>query len=241
MGKKTINFFSQVEGVADSFPILKAKDAIPSWVNDAKKDFLIAQESLNRGFQHITRCPGIFHLFNTGYIVPMWFDLEVSRDQWTVADPSINEFLGKEPMGLQLGEGIAKNIPKRPWSWPDIVKINTPWHVMAPKDVKFLMIPLPYTPFFDFEACLGILDPAYSTEINIQGYLNAPSTFIKAGTPIAQLIPLTEKHYDVIVRDQNENDKLWLKKRKYLNFFSFQYPRHLIKKLYNKHVRDHFQ
>ena len=43
MGKKTINFFSQVEGVADSFPILKAKDAIPSWVNDARKDFLMAQ------------------------------------------------------------------------------------------------------------------------------------------------------------------------------------------------------
>ena len=58
-----------------------------------------------------------------------------------------------------INDGIAKNIPKRPWSWPDIVKINTPWHVMAPKDVKFLIIPLPYTPFFDFEACLGILDP----------------------------------------------------------------------------------
>ncbi len=236
-----IKFFSQVEGVADSFPILKAKDAIPSWVNDARRDFLKAQESEERGFQHITRCPGIFNLFTTGYIVPMWFDLELSDEKWSVADFAVNQFLDKESISLQHGNGIGKNIPKRPWSWPDILKINTPWHVMAPKDVKFLIIPLPYTPFFDFEACSGILDPAYSSEINIQGYLNAPSTFIRAGTPIAQMIPLTEKHYDVIVRDQNESDKLWLKKRKYLNYFSFHYPRHLIKKLYNKHVRDHFQ
>ncbi len=239
MGKKTIEFFSSIQGVAEAFPISVAKENLPSWVNDARKDFLVAQKTQERGFQHIARCPGIFHLFNTGYIISMWFDLEITGSRITIPDKQINELLNKECFGTQYGNGIAKHIPKRPWSSKDILKINTPWHVMAPNDIKFLMIPIPYTDFFDFESCIGILDPGYSTEINVQGYLNKPNTFIKAGTPIAQLIPLTEKHYDVIVRDQNNSDKIWLNKRKYLNFFSFQYPRNLLKKIYNNHVRDY--
>jgi len=240
MGKNAIEFFSSVEGLAESFPIQPAKEFTPSWVNEARKDFLISQKNEKTSFQHITRCPGIFHLFTTGYIVPMWHDLEISREKWSVPDRSINEFLGKDTVSLQLGDKIGKHLPKRPWSWPDIVKVNTPWHVMAPKGVKFLMVPISYTEFIDFECCIGILDPGYSTEVNIQGYWNYPNgtTFIKAGTPIAHLIPLTEKSYDVIVRDQTKNDKLWLKKRKYLNYFSFQYPRHIIKRLYENHVRN---
>ena len=152
MGKKTIEFFSSIQGVAEAFPISVAKENLPSWVNDARKDFLVAQKTQERGFQHIARCPGIFHLFNIGYIISMWFDLEITGSRITIPDKQINELLNKECFGTQYGNGIAKHIPKRPWSSKDILKINTPWHVMAPKDVKFLMIPIPYTDFFDFES-----------------------------------------------------------------------------------------
>jgi len=59
---------------------------------------------------------------------------------------------------------------------------------------------------------------------------------MKAGTPIAQLIPLSEKTYDFVVRDKNEKDEQWLQKFKYFNNMAFQYARNLIKKAYNKHV-----
>ena len=41
MAKKTIEFFSSIEGVAETFPIRLAKEVIPSWVNEARKDFLV--------------------------------------------------------------------------------------------------------------------------------------------------------------------------------------------------------
>jgi len=234
VGKNTIEFFSSVEGVAESFPIQSAKDVIPSWVSKARQDYIELQETQQRGFLHITKCPGIFHLFTTGYILPMWFDLEFRENGWAVADETMNDFLGML-IESHSADGIAKHIPKRPWSWPDIVKINTPWHCIAPKGVRFLVIPIPYTDFFDFEGCSGIYDPSYTTEINVQGYLNNPEgTIMKAGTPLVQIIPLTEKNYDMVVRDKNSKDEIWLKKRKYLNSFSFDYPRHLIKKIYNR-------
>ena len=37
MGKKTIEFFSSIEGVTEAFPIQQAKEVIPPWVNDARK------------------------------------------------------------------------------------------------------------------------------------------------------------------------------------------------------------
>jgi hypothetical protein len=238
MAKKTIEFFSSIEGVAETFPIRLAKEVIPSWVNEARKDFLVEQKNAEIGFQHITRCPGIFHLFTTGYIISAWHDIEIVGEKVTVPDTMVNTLLGKNTIGVQGSEGIAKHIPKRPWSHPSILKVNTPWHVLAPKGVKFLMIPVPYTDYLDFESCMGILDPGYSSEINVQGYWNKKigSAIIKAGTPIAQLIPLTEKSYNFVVRDKNKKDEQWLQKRNYLNFFSFQFARTLVKNAYIRHV-----
>ena len=59
---------------------------------------------------------------------------------------------------------------------------------------------------------------------------------MKAGTPIAQLIPLTEKTYDFIVRDKNEKDEQWIRKFKYFNYMAFQFARNLIKNAYTKHI-----
>ena len=75
-----------------------------------------------------------------------------------------------------------------------------------------------------------------SSELNIQMYWNKMSgkRIVKAGTPLAQLIPLTEKEYSFEVRDKNENDTKWLKKRKYLNAYSFIFNRNKAKEAYHR-------
>ena len=243
MAKKTIEFFSSIEGVAETFPIRPAREVFPPWVNEARKDFFVQQKNQGNALQHhITRCPGIFHLFATGYIVSAWHDLEIEGSaegfKYNLPDKMVNTLLGKDTVGAQGADDVAKHIPKRPWSMPSILKLNTPWHILAPKGLKFLVIPIPYTDYLDFESCIGILDPGYSSEINIQGYWNKTigSATMKAGTPIAQLIPLTEKTYDFVVRDKNEKDEQWLRKFKYFNYMAFQYARNLIKNAYTKHV-----
>ena len=238
---KKIEFFSSVPGLAETFPIRPAREVLPNWVHVARADYLKQKDKREI---HIFKCPGIFELFGTGYILPAWHDFEIESTEIgfrvTIPDGSLNDILGKETLQSQHSDGVAKFLPKRPWSVASILKINTPWQVLAPKGLKFLMIPLPYTDDFRFESCSGILDPGISSELNVQGYWNVPmgKQVIKAGTPLVQIIPMTEKTYDYIVRDKNASDELWMAKRKYLNFFAFMFNRPKIKEAYERHVNQ---
>lgn len=236
---KNIEFFSMIDGVAESFPIKKTQEVLPKWVYNAKADYMKSDKK----DMHLYKCPGIFDMFTTGYVVTNWLDIEIKTNDVgfsvTIPDPTIQELLGKDIVQSQNHDGIAKFIPKRPWSVKSILKINTPWHVIVPKNVKLLMIPLPYPDTFEFESCIGMLDPSISSEINIQGYWNVVnnSHILKAGTPLCHLIPITEENLNLIVRDKNEKDNFWLKKRKYLNYFSFILNRQKVKESYVGHFK----
>jgi hypothetical protein len=192
----------------------------------------------------IIRCPGVVDVLTTGYVITAWHDIEVAteaqRINVTIPDEKLTAMLGKDSVQIQTPEGIAKHIPKRPWSQKAILKINTPWNVIAPNGVKFMMIPLPYTESFEFESNIGILDPGYSTELNVQGYINAPvgaTMLIKAGTPLAQLVPMSSEQYEFVCRDMTESDNKWNAKRTFLNNFSFIFQRNTVKDAYEKHNR----
>lgn len=228
-----------IDGVAESFPIKKTQEVLPKWVYNAKADYMKSDKK----DMHLYKCPGIFDMFTTGYVVTNWLDIEIKTNDVgfsvTIPDPTIQELLGKDIVQSQNHDNIAKFIPKRPWSVKSILKINTPWHVIVPKNVKLLMIPLPYPDTFEFESCIGMLDPSISSEINIQGYWNVinNSHILKAGTPLCYLIPITEENLNLIVRDKNEKDNLWLKKKKYLNYFSFILNRQKVKESYVRHFK----
>jgi len=231
-----IEFFSSVIGVADTFPILESKKNLPSWMSDARRDF---SEKQNKRDLTITKCPGIVEALTKGFLVTSWHDIDVvsTDNDLNAGSPSeqLNDMLGNPTLQIQSGDGIGKFLPRRPWSNKNILKINTPWHIKS--NVKFLMIPVPYTTMFEFESCVGVLDPAISSEINVQGYVNGRGTFtIKAGQPICQLIPLTEEQYDFVVRDMNEEDQIWLKKRTYLNNSGFSLNKSALRAAYGKFI-----
>lgn len=233
-----IEFFSSISGVADLYPIKASSDIIPKWLNAVKDDFL---REKHRRQQHLYKCPGIMDILTTGYIITTWHDILVETDgtrmKLIIPSVELKNALGKEPTEEHPPDGIASYFPKRPWSIDSLFKLNTPWHVVAPKNIKFLMTSLPYHDCSGFECVPGILDPKLSTELNIQGYWNITtpgSYFIEAGTPIAHLIPLSEKTFDFEVRDANDKDKKWLEKRKYFLYFSFIFNRTKAKSVYSK-------
>lgn len=230
-----IEFFSTIIGLSETFPIIKAKEYIPKWADNAKNEFLSLED---KDRSHIAMCPGIFDSFKTGYIVKAWCDFEIhAYDKLEAFIPSqeLEDLLGKPVLQIQSGDGLGKLLPKRPWSNKDILKVNTPWHIKS--DLKFLMIPLPYSDEFGFESTIGILDPSISSEINIQAYINGTGVLkIRAGDPICQLIPLTKDTEKLIVRDANKKDLEYIEKRKYVNNFGFRLNRNFIRNLYKKFV-----
>lgn len=219
-----IEFFSNVEGVADLYPIYEAKQYKPQWIKTA----IDHHKSIKQGEQSILRCPGIFDVMKRGFIVPMWYDVKITTDPaktgfaWEIASSEFQRMTEMEVITTH-GNGILQNLPQRNDRLREIVKINVPWHVKSP--VPLMFMPIPYTDDFDFESTIGLLEPWKSDELNAQLYWRKleGTRLLKAGTPLYQLIPLTNEDVEFEVRDANEDDKKWLKKKHYWQLSTFDY------------------
>lgn len=231
---KNIEFFSSVQGVAETFPVIPASEFQPKWFQKAKEDFKNTEHKLE---PHVALCPGIVDIIKEGFIVTAWFDFMIMSDEnlQGMYSPDVEKILGKKGLQIQDGDGVGRFLPRLPWRNKDIVKINTPWHIKA--DCKFLMLPLPYSDSPELESSMGILDPSISNVINVQSFVNGKGELhIKAGTPLCQLIPLTEENYKLIVRDANDDDKKFLEKNKYVSYFGFRLNRMSFRNLYKKFI-----
>lgn len=235
---RKIEFYSDVYGLVDTVPILKPVDCLPKWVSTVRADY----KQSDKEKPHLYRCPGIFDLFNYGYIVPAWHDITLNTDGeqygWEIPSKELlNYKLNGDLASAHSHKDVAKYLPRPKWTHPSVLKLNTPWHVIAPKGVKLLITSLPYPDSYEFEALTGILDPSISTEINIQLNWNTPmgTGRITAGTPLAHIIPLSEETFELVVRDKNANDEIWSKKRNFVNSMSYILNRSRIKKMYDAH------
>ena len=215
--KNKIEFFNDELSIIETYPIIEYKDLKLEWVKRARQDFQnIVKDGGDKtpGFGHLTKCPGIFELFKYGYVIRLHRDIMF------------------EPQGEQFSYSIAKTgpegldvegqpnwnpyvLPKPPWAHPFIVKIITGWHVIAPKGIKFMMLPIAYPDTFDFTSTMGILDPSMTTEVNFQLWWTTEEekkTLLRAGTPLGVLVPLSEKKYQMVQRTSTAQDKLWVSK-----------------------------
>ena len=77
------------------------------------------------------------------------------------------------------------------------------------------MLPIAYPDTFNFTSAIGILNPEISTQLNFQMFWNEKDEkeiVIPAGTPLGHLIPLSEKRYQMVQRNMNQQDKDWCHK-----------------------------
>ena len=244
-----IIFFSVIDGVADAFPVAPAREFKFDWVANVKNSYKSKIEKHKHSrVAHLARCPGIFDLLNTGYIVPMPWDIAIETNgdlqnfkwhgpTWDLENlfNKNNSSQGECLISGQLANGIDEYLPSPPDTLNVILKINLPWNVIVPPGMKFMMIPIPYPDGFEFEQVIGILDPAVSSEINLQlrwKVTNGIHT-IKAGTPMCQLIPITDEKFQLEVRNATDKDKQWLLTRRYLNSCTFFKNRIMISRTYN--------
>ena len=240
--KDKIEFFSKIDGVAEAYPIIPAKDFRPKWMSRCKQNYV---DTKDRNLpSHLYQCPGIFDLYNHGFILPLWHDVIIKTQagqqgfQYITPSKTLSKLYEGDTVTSQPPD-VTKWIPKRPHSIVAIVKLKTPWHIVTPKNVKLLITPVAYSDRYEFESTIGVLDPAINTELNIQGYWNIPNGERKltAGTPIAHIIPLTEEKYEHVIRDMTEADWRFFKKRIFWKTHSFNHNNSLLKRMYKKHFR----
>jgi hypothetical protein len=246
-----IEFVSRIKGVAEMFPILEASQYKRKWVNTAMANYKENRQEMQKQ-THVVRCPGIFSLLKRGYIITSWCDVSITTKKgqegfdWKLPMKADHEGMyDVPPIDAQLDD-LAKWIPKRDGQIKTLVKINSPLNVIAPKGVKFLILPVPYPDQFDFECATGILDPAESIELNVQlnWHKEDGEVIIKAGTPLAYLIPLydSEREVEIINRDATEKELEFVKKVNNAHALTFSPSRsryrQKIKNMYAKYFLD---
>lgn len=243
--KQKIQFVSTVPGVLDTDPIGRISDYTPSWYTASKEEYLSGLEKTPKERKtFLYRCPGISGIFSQGFAVPMWFDLNITTKgdrkdfQYSIPSSNLDHILVDKPL-IDVHDTVAKNLPYPENSLDLVIKINTPWHIIPPAGVKFLMTPAFYQNQNDFEATAGIIDPSITNEIVLQIYWKRlfGSYNIKAGTPMAYIFPLTETSYNYICRPASKHDQVWIEKKRFFQSFSFVYPKNKVQKIFKNHYR----
>lgn len=173
-------------------------------------------------FNHAVTCPALTTLFETGWVMTCPADFLIKQDGkgedfgWlsqVIFDSGGPTYVTAHVKEQTEGMRHLVN-PHAPVS-DTVVKLELPWRVQAHKDIVFLQIPVPYWDEDRFSVPTGIVDPAYSYEVNLQMFwhkIEAGEYLIKAGTPLAVWIPIERKYlsndeYDVIIESANDEDR----------------------------------
>ena len=165
-------------------------------------------------------CPALHQGMDNGYILPCPADFVIHLD-------GDGNFEWKSTMQFYGDRYITAHVPQQTDGMRNLVsenknkdvldytiKMETPWRIQAHKDIVFIQIPVPYWEDDRFSIATGIVDPRYSYEVNMQMFwhkLEPGEYLIKAGTPLAQWIPvnrdfLTSKAFDVVIETANKDD-----------------------------------
>ena len=198
--KSWIRFYSLEPAVADIYPVIPAANLKRDWVQKERKK----SKCPFSGILSSANCPGITNIMSAGYVVtaPADFKVKTTGDGVTFLwetpylfkfndDGSQRGYISKHDQAQT--EPLLDDTNK---ALKEVVKVETPWRVKASDDVVLLQLPVNYNNESRFTAATGILDPRYGHVVNCQLFWHVleGETFIKAGTPLVQYIPMSRKY-----------------------------------------------
>lgn len=216
--KIVVDCFTANAQAYELFAIDHALAFLPDWWLNAPKEYEV------RGLfpaSTIKRCPAVINTFKHGIMIPLWSDLAIASrggTDWEVkfSDPETSI----EPHDSKQWDVYAD--PKEYMH----MKLMSPWAISTKQGVSWTY----GKPMWNFPAnnnlfvAPGIVDfkNQHSTHVNILLPLEKRDPYIiKAGTPIAQMIPLTEKVVDLKHHLLSDDEY----KARHKNKFSFAFTR----------------
>jgi len=210
-----IRFYSLEPGLHDVYPVYPAHQHKRSWIGEDSHS-----DPIN-GSMPTKNCPGIKLINSAGWILPAPADFYITTNGDGVSfewDEKI-AFSQAKPPGNEVYIGYHDNqqseqiIDNPNNTLKTVVKVNTPWRVELPKDKLLLQLPVSYNNEDRFTGAIGILDPQYVHVLNVQLFWHCleGKTLVKAGTPLAQYIPIDRNafragHFDTIIEQATEED-----------------------------------
>lgn len=184
-----VDCFTAEQSAYDWFPITPAKSHIPQWWKDTDSTYdrggVIADNT-------IKKCDGFINLYNKGFILPLWSDLAIDKQEkgfrWQYSD----------------GKSVANTHDPRQWntyvSEQDYfhIKLSAPWRMKSKNSMDWLYTAPAwnYKPDVGWTIVTGVIDYKYSSEVNVNILIDRKSIgtiLLNADSPLVHMIPLTDK------------------------------------------------
>lgn len=204
-GGPDIEFFYTIPGVEDIMPIIPAKEYKHEWVARASKQ---CTEKMRKPkdldtWSHTARCPGIFSLMRTGYIVRAWQDISITTNgdgasyHW---ESPVDQKALCSLTGHAVGSHTEEQLHDFFSNWPSnqlrtTLKLCMPWRIKVKKGFKAVFLPVYYADEDRFEAHAGAVSsdfPYASININVKWRVLDGKVLIAAGTPLVQILVVPE-------------------------------------------------
>jgi len=221
--KQTIEFKTDIMGLAKFAPVVPAQEAVPNWFKEmkhyieekpqgwnpqampgrAKNLFGKMGKTAQNMFYSFTvkRCPAIVDIMTEGFVVPMWSDFLIQRG----FPPNMGgeEILEWDNRDFPYGASFHQNNQIYNWDLPSKstykhpLKFHSPWKFFTPKGYSTLFIPYNYDFQTDYSVLPGIVETDTWHEVNFPTLIHKKKDFmIKRGTPFVQAIPFKRSKWN---------------------------------------------
>ena len=209
------------------FPIRKSSTMMPQWWQD-----LPAYDQLPPLTTNMRRCRGLVDLYGSSFVMPLWTDLYI--DVGAQLDPqkkiTVIAADGRTQVTQHFTYQSGDLYSDRDWIH---IKISSPWVIES--QLKFAWMEPTYSinHLTDHIQILpGVMDFAQQpwTHINLLVRNQPGNLVIPANTPLAHLIPLTERTVEIQCRADPAAYQAWLDRTHEFVFQDKISKRHRIKK-----------
>ena len=201
-------WWSSIPNLEKIQPLQKSINHVPSWFKNTKNPIDFSSDTHN----NVKKCPSFPLYFNRGWIMTLWCDLLIERDDlgkvsWTTPNDVFKfEFHSDSQFKDHLPDHIRKEIAC-------VIKPISPWKVKTSKDWYILQLPL----FYEFQQNFGLIPGIFPSDIYHQTnqqliiYKNAfkdgNKILLPKGTPLAQYIPIPKQDVKGIISEETKELK----------------------------------
>jgi hypothetical protein len=234
--KIVLDCFTNSSVAYEYFPISNTIENLPNWWKKLDTTFEVQHfGTLRNKSATIKKCPGIFNLFNKGFVVstPSELSLEIKEENnqykfnYEFVGPKTNCRIDLHDHRQYMGVFNDKFLQG---------KITLPWLIKETSGVDFTLMEPTWMMENPDNYCIppGVLDFKYQNNININFFVEFKSSRIDiaAGTPLAHLIPLSDKKIKLkhhLVSDE-EYEKLFTLSQPFGWVSSYKQRKELINK-----------
>lgn len=192
--KIILEAYAPIGDLVDLFPPVRADEITPKWYQS-----LPAKPMPGLTVKH---CPGIRDMLSKGFIIPLWADYNVTIASHGLCDiTSGMENTNVPPLTSHPIDFQAAN------AWPNHInlKFNNPWVFWCSEPIEWVWVQPTMWQQHPQELILvpGITEFRYQSTANINTITALPDEPVtlsfKAGTPMAQLVPLIKDDWELKV------------------------------------------